>query len=461
MTDDESTLIWLSALSTSLVLVLTFSFLHKPSSMGYVSQLWRFAVKGLDYDQLSTVQVSQGEGFPFDRRYALRYLKHPSHVVPALKSAPLWQHKSNFLCAFTAGKILGQFQTSFDDNSNKLTVKDRSTGKVRLQANLATDAGRTATEIFFATETDQAVELVEGSHFGNTPAGALKGNGKLPIVHIINATTVRHVSRKCGVTLYPSRFRPNIVVDGMPAWDEFALVNKTIQIGGCVFKVLNRTVRCKGTNHDNDNINDDDEINVPKLLQKHYPQHGPYLGVYAQVVDNVPPSTIQRGSIVQDFDPWALGIFWRLLHSFAAATYVFAAIELKQQQKQEWVFSFLSFILSVVWSLTRYGGNSGWLVFVDHVLAYVVILCNYYFALQWPNGIIGFFQSEWNELQVQAFLLCHLAVPIYFLEDVLRRRCPQSQAWFYYGAMHLTWRFVGGVGGLLVAKASTNSTSMF
>ena len=38
-----------------------------------VVQLWRFAVKGLDYDELDTVRLRPKEGFPCDRRWALWY----------------------------------------------------------------------------------------------------------------------------------------------------------------------------------------------------------------------------------------------------------------------------------------------------------------------------------------------------------------------------------------------------
>ena len=42
----------------------------------------------------------------------------------------------------------------------------------------------------------KGLTVVEGEHFGNTAVGATKGNGKLAVVHILNAETVRQVKQK-------------------------------------------------------------------------------------------------------------------------------------------------------------------------------------------------------------------------------------------------------------------------
>ena len=46
--------------------------------------------------------------------------------------------------------------------------------------------------------------------------------------------------------------------------------------------MIKRTVRCQGVNVDRKQGGDNQFIDVPALLQKHFPEHGPYLGVYAQ-----------------------------------------------------------------------------------------------------------------------------------------------------------------------------------
>ena len=71
------------------------------NKMGEVTHLWRFAVKGLDRDELSRVELSPGRGFPNDRRWALQLdrlpppqddaeMPPPTHFDPR---SPTWIHK--------------------------------------------------------------------------------------------------------------------------------------------------------------------------------------------------------------------------------------------------------------------------------------------------------------------------------------------------------------------------------
>ena len=87
-----------------------------------VRALHRFAVKGLERDELPSVLLSANEGFPSDRRWALRF----DDAKPFDATQPEWLHKSNFLCAFTATELLAGFVTTFDDATATLHVWRRS-----------------------------------------------------------------------------------------------------------------------------------------------------------------------------------------------------------------------------------------------------------------------------------------------------------------------------------------------
>ena len=237
-----------------------------------------------------------------------------------------------FLCAYTAGEALGSLETSYDDNADCLTVLRRGTGELLLRAALASKdlAERQRVESFFSSlpprcqpsaateglhgdQVRRAVRLVESEvglhHFGNTSVGFKSakrpdGDDSGSIVHIVNAETVRCLSAAAGLEdgdvgdcndatkrerleegpLTPSRFRPNIVFNGLPAWSEFNWIGKHVRIGSVTFKVLSRTVRCEATNVDARAGCGRPVLDVPALLNAHFPDHGPFLGVYARVV---------------------------------------------------------------------------------------------------------------------------------------------------------------------------------
>ena len=250
-----------------------------------VTNLWRAAVKGLDGDELQEAELFPRLGLPSDRRWALRY-DDVEGEAPA--GPPGWLHKSNFLCSFTAGPLLRDFRCAFNDQGQELAVVSRVTGEERLRVRLSDEHGRALLEEFFGSVCGRKLRLVQGEHFGNTPKGSTMGSGDLPIIHIVNAETVAAVSMCKGVpALHPSRFRANITIAGLPAWEEFGMVGGEIAIGGARLKVLSRTVRCDATRVDYSHP-DEPEADVPALLQRHFPEHGPFLGIYAQVLQAGP-----------------------------------------------------------------------------------------------------------------------------------------------------------------------------
>lgn len=142
--------------------------------------------------------------------------------------------------------------------------------------------------------------------FGNTSSGVKHNNGDTRTIHIVNENTVRQFSEaigrhsssssKGGLRLAPTRFRPNIVVDDLEPWAEFDLVGKTIELLPASeqrssaanllrLRVVSRTVRCAGIGIDPLNP-EQGTLDIPKLLTEHFPQYGPYFGVYA-VVDGL------------------------------------------------------------------------------------------------------------------------------------------------------------------------------
>jgi len=108
---------------------------------------------------------------------------------------------------------------------------------------------------------------------------------------------VRALSAATGVALHPERFRANVIVGGtLPAWEEFAWVGRTLTLGTATLRVIKRTVRCDGVNVDARHGSGRADVDIPSLLARHFPQFGPYLGVYAQVVGG---GTVRVGDRVE------------------------------------------------------------------------------------------------------------------------------------------------------------------
>lgn len=187
-----------------------------------------------------------------------------------------------------------------EDGSNAGAAPEEDKEELLLTAKLNTKAGRAKTSTFFrswlndpeleivtagqaATKTvaksaDEAEAEAAARHqFSNTKQ--IEGS---QMIHIVNVNTVAAVSNAVGVDVGWQRFRPNVLIEGMPAWSEFGWVGKTIRLGTATLRVTKRTVRCAATKVNPATAVAD--LDTPALLQKHFPEHGPYVGVYAIVV---------------------------------------------------------------------------------------------------------------------------------------------------------------------------------
>ena len=306
-----------------------------------ITDLARYAIKGLSGDKLSSVLIPKGgvQTFPDDRRFAL--LKR-QNIDKFDEKDPQWLFKGDFLCAFTAPELLACFHSKYEivegkklnngteDIQRLLTLYNRddeaiSDNKVVLgPIDLHLQSGRDELASFFSKESKEELVCVTNKkqkqqgnddinnnkvphtfQFGNTRAG-VKNNpgGDTRVVHIVNKSTVREFSDKIGMDLNAMRFRPNIIIDGVEPWKEFDWIGRTLRVvsssssssssssasGGSgstlIIKILSTTVRCEGVGIDPLDPNRE-KVDVPKLLAKHYPEYGPYLGVYAslEVID--------------------------------------------------------------------------------------------------------------------------------------------------------------------------------
>ncbi|KAL7546890.1 hypothetical protein ACHAWF_013869, partial [Thalassiosira exigua] len=301
-------------------------YAYRPSEISYdgatVSSLFRYAVKGLSGDAIRSARLRPGEGtFEDDRRYALLYDDGDGGGREKFDGEdPEWLHKENFLCAFTAPELLATLDTDYRiegqgdiDARRFLAVWDRKLGRssppLLGPVDLAHASGREATSEFFTDLCGRKVQCVVAdgnrhSHqFGNTSSGVKNNEGDTRTLHIINEHTVRRLSEAAfgaDDVLSSARFRPNVVVNNLEPWAEFDLIGKTIEVvpasregdgGGTEneppslrLRVVSRTVRCAGVGVDplRPELGTAD---IPDLLIKHFPEHGPYLGVYAVVDD--------------------------------------------------------------------------------------------------------------------------------------------------------------------------------
>ena len=208
-----------------------------PWVMPEIVSIYRYPVKGLSPEPLTSVHVPAGGTLPFDRAWAIE--NGPSKFDP---SAPKHLPKIAFLMLMR-NERLAALATAFDEDSQTLTV--RRDGEIVAEGCLGSENGRAAVEAFF--DIYEADELRGPARIVSAPGYAFTDTAT-ECVSLINLETVRDIERRLGVAVHPLRFRANLYVDGLPAWTEFDWLGTPVTAGDVVFDPYGRIDRCAATN---------------------------------------------------------------------------------------------------------------------------------------------------------------------------------------------------------------------
>jgi uncharacterized protein YcbX len=237
--------------------------------MARIARIYRYPVKGISAEPLDRVGLSTGQTVPFDRAFAIE--NGPSGFDPA---SPRHLPKTAFLMLMR-NERLAELRTHFDDESQTLTVSRE--GKVVAAGRLDAAEGRRAIEAFF--DEFSRDDLRGPARVLDAPGHSFSDSSR-KVVSLINLETVRAIGDTIGRDVDPLRFRGNLYVEGLPAWEEFAWVGKRIAAGGVEFAVVDRIDRCAATNVDPETGVRD--LTIPRSLLEAYGHAD--CGVYLDVV---------------------------------------------------------------------------------------------------------------------------------------------------------------------------------
>lgn len=248
-----------------------------------VAAIYRYPVKGLSSEPLTRVTLAPGKCLPHDRRFALA--RAATRFDPA---QPAWLPKTNFFMLMR-DETLAQLGTHFDEQSGEFTIK--SDGRTLLRARITDAAGRATIDAFFADFLKDAPgsppRIVEAPGHTFSDAQQKPDSTTYQYVSLVNLASVGELEKVVRIAVDPLRFRANVYVSGLPAWEELKWVGSEITIGTARLRVVSPITRCAATSVNPATATRD--LNIPAILQEKF-RHN-IMGVYAEVVG--------RGEIVR------------------------------------------------------------------------------------------------------------------------------------------------------------------
>ncbi len=239
--------------------------------MAEIITLYRHPVKGLSPEEITDAALEAGGHFPCDRLFALE--NGPSGFDAG---APEHLPKFKFLMLMR-NERLARLRTAYDPGSGVLTI--RQGRDIAAAGNIRAEEGQRAIERFFESYLGEAlrgpVRLIEA------PAGHRFMDSRSGFVSILNRATIGSIAAALGrESLDARRFRGNIVIEGLEAFAENALVGRRIGLGEAELEITKRIERCAATDVDPDvGIRD---LGMVAALERAFGHHD--CGVYARVV---------------------------------------------------------------------------------------------------------------------------------------------------------------------------------
>jgi len=229
---------------------------------GEITSLWRHPIKSHGREAVQTVTLNPGQTMPGDRVWAV------AHEASKADGSE-WVPCPNFSRGAKVPSLMA-ISARTDGDIVTLTHPDRP--ELRFQPD-------TQQDVFL----DWIKPLMPADRAASTRIVRVPGRGMtdsdFPSISLCNMASHRAVEQKLGQDLSVRRWRGNIWFDGLPLWEEFDWLDRSVQIGEAVFHVRERITRCVATTA-NPDTGERDADTLGALQNWVHPD----FGLYAEVV---------------------------------------------------------------------------------------------------------------------------------------------------------------------------------
>lgn len=243
--------------------------------MPKLSQIFVHPIKSFSGISLDTIALSKGEGLPNDRRFAIT-----NGISNTMEGAWL-TCRSFFINAVNEGLL--KFAVDMDGDTIRLKSPEGLTLSLRLgdPEGLAIANRRLADFVSSLNpKADMPMPVITER---SQTQGALSGYWDFNDsgISFMNAASLKAISNAMGEDLDIRRLRGNLIIEDLPAWEEFSWIGKSIRIGtnGPELDILRPVKRCPASSvNPATGIRD---VKVPDALMDHF-GHA-FCGIYAKV----------------------------------------------------------------------------------------------------------------------------------------------------------------------------------
>lgn len=200
--------------------------------MADVISIWRHPIKSHGREAISQSELIAGQTMPGDRVWAVA---HEASQADGRE----WVPCANFNRVSKVPALMAM-TARYDDDAGIITLEHPEIGALTFDPATDQDTFLAWVKPIMPQDRAQSARLISVPGRGMT-------DSDFPSVTLCNHASHIAVEQNLGTDLSIHRWRGNIWLDGIPAWEEFDWMNREVQIGDAVLRVREPTDRCLAT----------------------------------------------------------------------------------------------------------------------------------------------------------------------------------------------------------------------
>ena len=230
-----------------------------------ISSIHYCPVKSLSFQSVNSCEIKKNIGIVGDRIFAFAKNLDKEQIRLFEKNPEDRKGKWNKILTLKNSPVLNKYNFLFNENELRLTFKDKEILAINVnELNSHQDISNKLIEL--EKSLKPPIVLMSNRDYPFFDTSISKKVDFINSVSLLNLKSITDFKNKIGEKIEISRFRGNIYVDGIEAWEERNWIGKIIKINNISFKVEKNNPRCVAINLKPKT--DDNSLNLLKSLKK-------------------------------------------------------------------------------------------------------------------------------------------------------------------------------------------------
>ena len=246
-----------------------------------ISSIHYCPVKSVSFQSIDSCEIKKNIGIVGDRIFAFAKDLDANNAKLFEKSPDERKGKWNKILTLKNSPFLNKYNFLFKDNNLKLTFDDKEV--LTIDINQSAEREELSKKIIeLESSLKQPLVLIKNKEFPFFDTSVSNKVEFANSVSLLNMQSINDFQNKIDKEIEIPRFRGNIYVDGIKAWEERNWIGQIIKINNVSFKVEKNIPRCVAINLKPKT--DDNSLNLLQSLKKTYNHFD--MGIYLTSLDD-------------------------------------------------------------------------------------------------------------------------------------------------------------------------------